>query len=71
MRSTAPTEPVHLAMAALLAQPELVVYPLRVESTDSVFRIVDARGREIADVSNGYDAGVLVDAYNTAHLAVA
>jgi hypothetical protein len=47
-----------------------IVFPVRVEQGES-FLIVDARGREIAQAGNDYDAGVLVDAFNRAHLAVA
>lgn len=71
MRPTV-TEPIHLAMAALFQQPELVVYPLRVEPAESGRSLIlDANDREIADLTSAYDAGVLVDAYNTAHKAVA
>ncbi|GAA2773643.1 hypothetical protein [Saccharopolyspora taberi] len=62
-----------LAAAAVLdTRRESIAFPLHVEPSDSgPYRVVDNRGREIADVSNAYDAGVLVDAYNTAHKAVA
>jgi hypothetical protein len=68
-----------LALAALLAEQEAnvgkpvpIAYPLRVHHNEpGAYLVLDARDREIADVNNASDAGVLEDAYNRAHLAVA
>lgn len=52
--------------------PVPIAFPLRVQPSEyGTHSVRDGRNREIAEVSNAYDAGVLVDAYNRAHLAVA